>query len=230
MQDHCLTLNFGKTELPVFLKQTNPFIITFTSKLAPCVLLLPSLFVILASSHHLPSVSWLSRFALFNIKKSGYPSIPPGAGTMVISCIDHCNTVLKGTPMCMKPLQMVQNAAAPLVFNHPKWAHTIPLLKELHWLPVASHFKFNSLILTNRVRAGSALSYLNNLVWPHATPHSLRSSHDPGKQSVRAQSKLFSYLFHQCWNNLSSSGREGEKSPTFKKVLKTQLFLEHLLS
>ena len=47
----------------------------------------------------------------------------------------------------VKPLQMIQNAAARLVFNQPKRAHVTPLLIELHWLPVAACIKFKSLML-----------------------------------------------------------------------------------
>ena len=40
----------------------------------------------------------------------------------------------------IKPLQRIQNAAAHLVFNLPKFSHVTPLFRDLHWLPVlASH-------------------------------------------------------------------------------------------
>ena len=55
-------------------------------------------------------------------------------------CQTASNKVLEalliGLPACaVKPLQMVQNAVACLVFNQPKRAHVIPLFIELHWLP-----------------------------------------------------------------------------------------------
>lgn len=144
---------------------------------------------------------------------------------LVISCIDHYNAILKGTPTCViKPLQMVQNAAAHLAINQPKWAHTIPLLIELHWLPVVSHFKFKSLIETNRVLAASALSYLNNLVWPmlplilcvlHMTQESSLYGHNPNyfhivslnggttSQALAEQEKLH-LLSKRSWKHSSS--------------------------
>src|SRR4029434_10637788 len=62
-----------------------------------------------------------------------------------------------GLPACVvKPLQMIQNAAARLVFNQPKRAHVTPLLIDLHWLPVAARIKFKSLMLAYRVLDGSA--------------------------------------------------------------------------
>src|SRR4029434_2458243 len=97
--------------------------------------------------------------------------------------------------LVVKPLQMIQNAAARLVFNQPKRAHVTPLLIELHWLPVAARIKLKSLILAYRVIAGSAPTYLNTLVRAKVTPRMLRSSSErhlalPSVQ-VR-QSRLFS--------------------------------------
>ncbi|KAG9340691.1 hypothetical protein JZ751_021265 [Albula glossodonta] len=45
------------------------------------------------------------------------------------------------------PLQLIQNAAARLVFNLPRDSHVTPLFKHLHWLPVAARIKFKNLTL-----------------------------------------------------------------------------------
>lgn len=69
--------------------------------------------------------------------------------------------------------------AAGLVFNQKtKWVCIAPQLIEFHWLPIAARIKFKSLMLTDRVAAGSAPSHLNDLVWAHASPHSPRSTHE----------------------------------------------------
>ena len=144
------------------------------------------------------------------------------------------NALLTGLPACVvKPLQMIQNAAVRLVFNQPKRAHVTPLLIELHWLPVAARIKFKSLMLAYRVIAGSAPIYLNALVRANVTPRMLRSSNErrlalPTVQ-VR-QSILFSFVVPRWWNELPSTTRAGASLSTFKKLLKTQLFREHLLS
>src|SRR4029434_9639277 len=96
----------------------------------------------------------------------------------------------------VKPLQMIQNAAARLVFNQPKRAHVTPLLIELHWLPVAARIKFKSLMLAYRVLAGSAPNYLNALVRAIVTPRTLRSSSERrlALLSVQVQQyRLFSF-------------------------------------
>ncbi len=43
---------------------------------------------------------------------------------LVISRLEYCNALLAGlSSNTIKPLQMIQNAAARLVFNEPKRAH-----------------------------------------------------------------------------------------------------------
>ncbi len=67
---------------------------------------------------------------------------------IVISRLDYCNALLAGLPSnTIKPLQMIQNAAARLVFNEPKRAHVTPLFVSLHWLPVAARIQFKTLML-----------------------------------------------------------------------------------
>jgi len=116
---------------------------------------------------------------------------------------------------------MVQNAAVRLVFNQPKRAHVTPLLIELHWLPVAARIKFKLLMV------------LLPLVRANVTPRMLRSSNDrrlalPSVQ-VR-QSILFSLVVPRWWNEMPSTTRAGASLSTYKKLLMTQLFREHLLS
>ncbi len=65
------------------------------------------------------------RFALHNIRKIR-PFLTEHAAqllvqALVISILDYCNALLAGLPSnTIKPLQMIQNAAAWLVFNEPK--------------------------------------------------------------------------------------------------------------
>lgn len=71
---------------------------------------------------------------------------------------------------------------------------------ELHWLPVVPGIKFKSLLLTYRVTAGSAPPYLSHLV---RTPAALPDDHHLAKPNVQTyQTRLFSYLRPQQWNNL----------------------------
>ncbi|KAJ8007000.1 hypothetical protein DPEC_G00113030 [Dallia pectoralis] len=87
------------------------------------------------------------------------------------------------SPIVRPPLQLIQNAAARLIFNLPKFSHVTQLFRTLHWL--------QSLIkpYTPTRALRSATSGL--LVVP-----SLREGN-----SRSAQSKLFSVLAPQWWNN-----------------------------
>ena len=82
----------------------------------------------LTFTDHIASVSRSCRFALFNFCKirpylTQY-STQLLVQTLVISRHDYCNALLTGLSACVvKPLQMVQNVAAHLVFNQPKRVH-----------------------------------------------------------------------------------------------------------
>ncbi|KAI5097032.1 hypothetical protein C0J45_12341 [Silurus meridionalis] len=77
--------------------------------------------------------------------------------------------------LAIRPLQMIQSAAALLVFNLPKFSNNSPLLL-LHWLPVAAHIRFKTLIFPYKANNGPPPFYLKDLITPHTAPHCLRSS------------------------------------------------------
>ncbi len=80
-------------------------------------------------------------------------------------------------PSCtIKPLQMIQNAAARLVFSKPKRAHVTSLFISLHWLLVAACIKFKMLMLAFRTATGSAPSYFHSLMTIYISSRSLRSA------------------------------------------------------
>ena len=153
---------------------------------------------------------------------------------LVISRIDYCNSVLAGLPACtFKPLQMIQNAAARLVFNQPKTAHVTPLLISLHWLPVAARIKFKTLTLAYKTATKTAPAYLNSLIQVYTPSRSLRSANErplvpPPQQGPKSLARLFSSVVPRWWNELPNSVRSAESLSIFKKRLKTQLFRKHL--
>ncbi len=96
---------------------------------------------------------------------------------LVISRLDYCNALLAGLPSStIKPLQIIQNAAARLVFNEPKRAHVTPLFISLHWLPVAARIKYKTLMLAYRTTTGSAPAYFHSLLQIYIPSRSLRSA------------------------------------------------------
>ncbi len=156
----------------------------------------------LQGDHRLVSVYFL---ALHNIRKTR-PFLTEHAAqllvqALVISRLDYCNALLAGLPSnTIKPLQMIQNAAARLVFNEPKRAHVTPLFISLHWLPVAARIQFKTLMLAYRTTTGSAPSYFHSLLRiyiPSRSPayfHSLLQIYIPSRSPAYFHSLLQIYI------------------------------------
>ena len=112
------------------------------------------------------------RFVLYNIRRIR-PFLTREAAqllvqSLVISRLDYCNSLLAGLPAsASKPLQRIQNAAARLVFNLPKYSHVTPLFRDLHWLPVVARIKFKTMVLAYKAVEGTATAYLQALLKPH---------------------------------------------------------------
>ncbi|XDV14302.1 hypothetical protein PO909_014574 [Leuciscus waleckii] len=153
---------------------------------------------------------------------------------LVITRLDYCNALLAGLPSCAtKPLQMIQYAAARLVFNEPKRAHVTPLFISLHWLPLSARIKFKALTLAYRSVTGSAPSYFHSLLQVYIPTRSLRSVNErrlvvPSQRAKKSLSRTFSFTVPCWWNDLPTGIRNAESMTTFKKELKTLLFREHL--
>ncbi len=116
---------------------------------------------------HIAKTAQSCRFALYNIRKIR-PFLSEYASqllvqALVLSRLDYCNTLLAGLPdSSIKPLQLIQNAAAALIFNEPKITHVTPLFINLHWLPIAAHIKFKAIMFAFKTTSGSAPLYLKH--------------------------------------------------------------------
>ncbi len=70
---------------------------------------------------------------------------------LFLSRLDYCNALLAGLPdSSIKPLQLIQNAAARLIFNEPKRTHVTPLFINSHWLTITARIKFKALLFAYR--------------------------------------------------------------------------------
>ncbi|KAI4894499.1 hypothetical protein NFI96_009738, partial [Prochilodus magdalenae] len=179
------------------------------------------------------------RFLLYNIRRIR-PFLSQEATqllvqSLVISRLDYCNSLLAGLPLrAIRPLQLVQNAAARLIFNLPKFTHVTPLLRSLHWLPVVARIRFKTLMLAYKAKNGPAPPYLMVMVKSRAVPRALRASstarlEPPSLRTHgRQASRLFSVLAPRWWNELPLGVRTVESLAVFKRRLKTHLFVMHL--
>ncbi len=132
MKEHHLQLNLAKTELLVF-PATPTLQHDFTIQLGSSTITpsasVRNLGVIfdgqLTFKEHIAKTARSCRFALHNIRKIRSFLTEHAAQllvqALVISRLDYCNALLAGLPSnTIKPLQIIQNAAAWLVFTSPK--------------------------------------------------------------------------------------------------------------
>ncbi len=247
MKEHHLQLNLAKTELLVF-PATPTLQHDFTIQLGSSTItpsaLVRNLGVIfddqLTFKEHIAKTARSCRFALHNIRKIR-PFLTEHAAqllvqALVISRLDYCNALLAGLPSnTIKPLQMIQNAAARLVFNEPKRAHVTPLFVSLHWLPVAARIKFKTLMIAYRTTTGSAPSYFHSLLQIYIPSRSLRSASErclvvPSQRGSKSLSRTFSFTIPGWWNDLPTPIRNAGSLSIFKQQLKTHLFQHYLTS
>ncbi|XP_061103740.1 uncharacterized protein LOC133132363, partial [Conger conger] len=244
MDNHHLKLNPGKTEMIFIPANTSPHLDLSISLGDTTLMPSPSarnLGVVMDSklslSENIAAVTRSCRFFLYNVQRIR-PFLTPYSTqllvqALVISCLDYCNSLLAGLPACaIKPLQLVQNAAARLITSQPRSAHVTPLLIGLHWLPIAARIRFKALVLAFQAAKGTAPHYIQSLITPYSPARPLRSASSgrltvpslraPGGRAAR--SRLFSVLVPQWWNDLPTTVRTAESLPLFRRRLKTHLF------
>ncbi len=170
--------------------------------------------------------------------------------SFIFSHIDYCNALLYGVPNYqIKKLQRIQNMAAKLVFQQPKFSHVTPLLTQLHWLQVKDRIKFKVLILTFKGVHKLAPSYICDMFEQRSTKYSSRSStsiekidfeNGEIKNNIKSSHivclnvpKTHRETFMErslvvagpvLWNSLPELLRRKTDFEKFKSLLKTHLF------
>ena len=152
------------------------------------------------------------------------------ANSIVHSKIDYCNSLLYDLPSCsIVKLQRIQNSLARVVCRSSRLqAHSIDLIKSLHWLPIHERIKYKIAVLTFKTMHFAKPSYLADLIYPHQPSRQLRSSNTnllvvPDIRSALGR-RSFSFSAPTVWNSLPVALRSSTNLQSFCKMLKTHLF------
>ena len=116
-----------------------------------------------------------------------------------------------------------------------RYSHAKPLLKKLHWLPIAVRVEFKILLLTHGALNGQAPDYIAHCVSRRQPVRSLRSSEHSllcvPRSRRRWGDRAFSVATPSQWNALPHHLTLSPMSTaTFKVKLKTYLFTRTLYS
>ena len=147
----------------------------------------------------------------------------------VSSRLDSCNALLVGLPKRqLQKIQLVQNSAARLLTLTGRREHITPILRELHWLPVAQRVQFRVAMHVYKCLHHMAPLYLEDLLHCYIPGRPLRSAETNLLQTPRSANSIcdraFSVIAPKIWNSLENEIRAEQSIDVFKKKLKTFLF------
>ena len=151
------------------------------------------------------------------------------AHSLISSRLDYANSVFFGAPNYVgNKLQRIQNSLARIVLQSDGRAHSEPLLRKLHWLPVQSRIHFKLATITYKALSTNSPQYLSSLIHYYQPVRSLRSSDQhyllPTPSSTNFGSRSFRSSAPTIWNSIPLEIRSSQTIETFKRNLKTHLF------
>ena len=190
----------------------------------------------LTMNSHINKVCNASFYYLHNIRRirkhQSCDSLETLIHAFVSNRLDYRNSLLYGLPhIQIDKIQRVQNTAARLIFEQPKFCHITPVLSQLHWLPIKYRIEFKISLMTLKAIPGMVPDYICKLISRRkSTGYSLRSSKKfmlevPGSKILPTLGgRAFCYVAPKLWNNLPSEISSLDSLSNFKCHVKTHLF------
>ena len=177
-----------------------------------------------SSFFHLRNIGFIRKYLTYDAAKIIIHAF-------VVSKLDYCNSLLYGLPSYLiRKLKHVQNSAARLVNQCPRFCHITPLLRDLHWLPVSFRIEFKIMLITYKVLHGGAPIYIQELLRLYTPSRNLRSSNrnllvKPYFNLNSYGKRAFSVAAPELWNNLPEDIKSANSIDDFKRKLKSFLFM-----
>ena len=133
----------------------------------------------------------------------------------------------------MDRLRSVLNASARLIYASRRTEHVTPFLRDLHWLRYPDRIDYKLAVLVYRCLHGLAPSYLADeftRVSEIVSRRNLRSASTailvvPRFQRKTLGGRAFPVAAAQAWNSLPSHVTSSSSFASYKRNLKTELFL-----
>jgi len=136
------------------------------------------------------------------------------ATSFVHSKLDYYNSLYYNLPKSqLNRFQHIQNSLARAVVRAPKFSHTTPILKSLHWLKINERIEYKILFLTFKLLYTAQPPYLYNSI-SLQPPRNTRSSsvvtlaRPHTHSSLKITSRSFCYASPHLWNQLPHSLRQ----------------------
>ena len=171
-----------------------------------------------ACSFYLRNINHISRFLPRQTKERVVNAI-------IISLLDYCNALLYGTSAVnIARLQRIHNTAAGLIMRSPCSDSPIPLLRELHWLPIVCRVDFKLLVFTYKDTTTRQCICVNS----YQPTRTLRSANYNMLEVKRTRTKAvdcsFAVAVASLWSNLTTVIKTSDNLTSFKRLLKTIFF------
>jgi len=121
------------------------------------------------------------------------------ATSIVHSKLDYYNSLYYNLPNSqLSRLQHIQNSLTRAVVKAPKFSHTTPIFKSLHWLKINERIEYKILSLTYKTLSTAEPAYLHNLISVQPPGRTRSSSlitiaRPPSSSSLKITDRSFRY-------------------------------------